>query len=193
MTAVAPLVWDRVEIDTDTGESIGRCNSDWFGAFIWPLAFIMFVPTVLTGFMAWKTVDVDASYSDAFWVGVLILVQLEVRSSIGPFLPASANTDDSGSRFLPQVIVLGIPVVFILRDVNTNGRYFGIVLLLWTFPASAMSLIILPKVMAYRRFINGNNKRRKSRGPGATVQVHVSGLASDTLTGGGEIRNAEAN
>jgi hypothetical protein len=84
MAAVAPLEWNRVEIDAATGESIARCDGDYFGAFIWPLAFIMFVPTVLTGFMAWKTLDVDASYSDAFWVGALILVQLEVRARYRP-------------------------------------------------------------------------------------------------------------
>jgi hypothetical protein len=84
MTAIAPLEWERVEIDGATGESIGRCNSEYFGAFIWPLALIMLVPTVLTGIMAWKTQDVDASYSDAFWVGVLIVVQIEVGLNIGP-------------------------------------------------------------------------------------------------------------
>ena len=86
--------------------------------------------------------------------------------------------------------MLGIPVVFILRDVNPNGRYFGIAFLLWTFPASAMSLIILPKVIAYRRFIRGDDGRRKSRFSVAKSRVHVTGLASDskpaliTLEGG---------
>ena len=88
MTAIAPLEWERVEIDATTGESIARCDSQYFSAFIWPLALIMLVPTVLTGIMAWKTQDVDTSYSDAFWVGVLILVQIEVGLSTGPCFPA---------------------------------------------------------------------------------------------------------
>jgi hypothetical protein len=80
MTAVAPLEWDRVETDDDSGESIGQCNSDLFGTFIWTLALLMFIPMVLTGIMAWKTHDVDVMYSDAFWVGVIIIVQIEVSS-----------------------------------------------------------------------------------------------------------------
>lgn len=55
MTVKAPLEWGREEIDKDTCETIGRCNSDWFGVFIWPLSLIMLVPTILTGLMAWKT------------------------------------------------------------------------------------------------------------------------------------------
>jgi hypothetical protein len=78
MTAVAPLEWERVPVASDTGESIGRCSSDQFGQFIWTLALLMFIPMVLTGIMAWKTHDVDSAYSDAFWIGVLIVVQIEV-------------------------------------------------------------------------------------------------------------------
>jgi len=78
MTAVAPLVWKRTEIDdSPTGESIASCTSDEFGSFIWTLGLIMFILTALTGLMAWKTHDVDTSYSDSFWVMVLMVVQIE--------------------------------------------------------------------------------------------------------------------
>ena len=100
MTVVAPLEWDRAEIDAATGESIATCNSKLFGAFIWPLAFFMLIPTVLTGIMAWKTQDVDASFSDAFWVGVLIVVQIEVRSKNWTFLRVAAKSNcDSALLF----------------------------------------------------------------------------------------------
>jgi hypothetical protein len=81
MTAFAPLRWERVEIDADSGASIARCSSESMNAFVFPLAAIMMISTVLTGVMAWKTQDVDTSFSDAFWVGVLIVVQIEVRVS----------------------------------------------------------------------------------------------------------------
>lgn len=36
-TAVAPLEFQRVVIDESTGESIGRCDSDMYDAFLWPI------------------------------------------------------------------------------------------------------------------------------------------------------------
>lgn len=52
MTSVAPLQWDRKEIDEFTGESIARCSSEQFGAFIWSIAIVMIVPTILTAFVS---------------------------------------------------------------------------------------------------------------------------------------------
>lgn len=97
MTVVSPLMWVRVEIDPFTGESIARCDSIHDAAFLVTLALIMLIPTILTGWMASKTLDVDTTYSDAFWVGALILVQVEV-------------------------ILLGIPVMVILRQVRLSTR-----------------------------------------------------------------------
>jgi hypothetical protein len=78
MTIVAPLEYERVVIDPLTGASIGRCNSDKFTAFILPLSMVMLIPTIMTGFMAWKTNDVDAEYSESYWIFILIIVQIEV-------------------------------------------------------------------------------------------------------------------
>ena len=47
-TAIDPLWWTRMEINEDTGESIGSCWSDNMFAFLTPLIFIMLIPTVLT-------------------------------------------------------------------------------------------------------------------------------------------------
>lgn len=121
MTVVAPLEWERVLIDSDTGESIGRCTSDSFGAFIWTLAILMFIPMVLTGMMAWKTHDVDAIYSDTFWIGVLIVVQIEVRSSRPTMVFALFGLLIHNFFFFYQIAILGIPLVSILRDVSFGG------------------------------------------------------------------------
>jgi len=78
VTAIRPLEWERVVIDTDTGESIGRCDSDYFGSFLWPLALLIVIAMAMTGFMAWKTNDVDAALSESNWIFALIVVQIEV-------------------------------------------------------------------------------------------------------------------
>lgn len=46
---------------------------------VFSLALIMFIPTLLTGIMAWNTSDVDERFSDSYWVSALILVQIEVK------------------------------------------------------------------------------------------------------------------
>jgi hypothetical protein len=107
-TVVDPLHWDRIEINSLTGESIGRCQNDHFGAFLWPLVTLMLVPTIMTAIMAWKTNDVDSEFAESYWIFILIIVQIEV-------------------------IVLGVPVVILLRDLNTAGRYWGVVLLFGSF------------------------------------------------------------
>lgn len=76
------------------------------------------------------------------------------------------------------MIILATPLIAILRDVNTNGRYFGVAILLWSFPASAICLIMLPKMIAHRRSIRGTQSR--IRGSGGAGNVHVTGLSSCT-------------
>jgi len=97
-TGLDPLVWTRIEINDVTGESIGLCSCQTFEAFIIPLVVLMLIPTVLTAFIAWKTIDVDEQYAESKWIFSLMLVQLEV-------------------------VIIAVPVVFILRDVSTDGRY----------------------------------------------------------------------
>lgn len=47
--------------------------------------------------------------------------------------------------------------------------------MLWTFPASTLCLIILPKVVAYRRAVRGNGNRTP-RGSGGAGMINVTGL-----------------
>jgi hypothetical protein len=147
-TAVDTRTWERTEINDETGESIGQCSrSDYF---LVPLIFLMLLPTVMTGVMAWKTKDVSEDYSEARWIWIMIIVQFEV------FLVAA-------------------PTVIVLRDVSTDGRYLGSTFLLWIYPMSALSLIIFPKYLAYRRHERGIVDRPKR---GELVGVRVSGLES---------------
>ena len=152
-TVLDPLKWERYELDEETNESIGRCQSSNIGVYIGPLLGIMLIPTVLTGYMAYRTKDVDEAYTESWWDFILISVQLEV-------------------------IVVSAPVIAILRNESSNGKYLGFVFLLWSFPMSTLTLIFLPKVLAYRRAKRGLSlepqpKRGKHEG------TRVSGITTD--------------
>lgn len=151
-TATDDFKWERTEIDDLTGESIGRCKGEHTAAFLVPVGIICLIPTLLTCIMAWKTSDVDDLYSESKWIFTLVLVQL-------------------------QVIVVGAPVVAILQDVSTNGRYIGLILIIWTFPMSSMGLIMAPKMMAVRRAISGTGNHGTTRG--SRGQGSVTGIQND--------------
>jgi hypothetical protein len=77
------------------------------------------------------------------------------------------------------VILVSAPVIAILRDESTDGRYLGEVFIFWTFPMSTLGLIILPKFVAFRASDNTNRSSR-TRGSSLGGHVHVSGIASNT-------------
>jgi hypothetical protein len=109
----------------------------------------MLIPIVLTGVMAWKTKDVDEAYSESSWIFTLILVQIELAC-------------------------IGVPVIAILRTVSTAGRYVGVLVILWIFPMTTLTLIMLPKVAAYRRAIRGTEIGYKR---GTRADGRVSGVS----------------
>ena len=72
-------------------------------------------------------------------------------------------------------MIFALPMIYLLRDVDTDSRYIGFVLLIWTFPASAVGLIIGPKVVHfYKR--DGAVAVRGTRGG----VVHVTGITGRT-------------
>jgi gamma-aminobutyric acid type B receptor len=149
-TAVDPLRWQRQVIDDVTGESIARCHADSILVFAVALLCVMLVPTLLTEWMAWTTKDIDEEFSESMWIFIMILVQCEA-------------------------ILFSVPMLALLRDVSTNARYIGTVILIWTLPTSSLALIIGPKVFAFRRGRRGSSVRRTNRGS-VTGAVHISGL-----------------
>jgi hypothetical protein len=68
-------------------------------------------------------------------------------------------------------MLVGIPVIFILNGVSTNGNFIGSALILWTIPMSTMGLIILPKVVTVARL-----KRNASSVTGANSMVPSSAV-----------------
>jgi len=147
-TALDPLQWERKEIDSVTGESVGLCSCDGAARFAAPLYAIMLIPTVSTLFMAWKTKDVDDMYSESRWIFAMIVVQL-------------------------QVLLFSIPIIVVLSDSSTDGRYIGQSLLIWSIPMSTLCLIIGPKVVAYYRTVHDSSRHLRGASHG---KVHVSGL-----------------
>jgi hypothetical protein len=71
------------------------------------------------------------------------------------------------------VILVSAPVVAILRDVSTGGRYLGEASIIWTFSASTIGLIIVPKVIAKRASDTGCATHTRGSGGG---HVTVSGI-----------------
>jgi 7 transmembrane sweet-taste receptor of 3 GCPR len=137
-TALDPLQWSRVEINEITGESFGQCTDNSSGAFLIPLMVVVVIPTFLTLFMAWKTKDVDKAYSESKWIFSLVLLQLEV-------------------------IIFAVPVIVILRGVSTDGKYLGMVIIVWSLPMSTLGLIMVPKYLAYWRIEHTTNDMSRSK------------------------------
>jgi hypothetical protein len=154
-TAMDSLQWIRVELNESTGESIGRCQSDHISAFLVPLVVLVLIPTVLTGFMAWKTKDIDEVYSESQWIFTMFVSQIEI-------------------------ILVAVPTIVVLTDVSADGRYIGFAFLVWSFPATALGFIILPKVVAYYRAIRGNERNNAPKRGNVNGTVHVTGLTTSS-------------
>lgn len=156
-----PLVWTRTTINDYTGESIAQCNSDSSPIYIPLLAVVVAIPTVLTCVMAWKTKDVDETFTESSWIFTLIILQI-------------------------QVIMVSFPIVVLLRGSSTEGRYMGLVLLMATFPSSTVILIMVPKFVAYFQSGTSVTSRssggRRSRG-GSSGGVQISGLSGASSQG----------
>jgi gamma-aminobutyric acid type B receptor len=159
-TGLDPLRWQRIILNEATGETIGQCDSDQMAVFVLPLAVVMAAPAILTCWMAWKTKDIDDAYSESYWIFMLVLVQLEV-------------------------ILVSAPIISILRDESTNAKYVGFCFMLWVLPTSTLTLIMLPKFIAYfnatHEHAGGSSTARSNIG-NKSGGVRVSGLVNNSNT-----------
>ena len=87
-----------------------------------------------------------------------------------------------------QVIFVGVPMVFILESVSTDGRFLGSSLILWTFPMTTVCLIFLPKIIAVHFPSKGD--RHESRGS-PSGGIRVSGLTSSRANNSGATQSHE--
>ena len=84
-TVASGYGWVREEIDSISGESIGKCSGENNWAWFVPLLVLAAIPTALTMLMAWKTKDVDEAFSESWWIFALVFTQLQVRFDIKLF------------------------------------------------------------------------------------------------------------
>ena len=149
-TVLDPIQWTRVLLDEQSGESMGQCTTKHPAAFITPLVALGIIPTIMTAYLAWRTKDVDETYTESKWIFVLILVHLEL-------------------------LIVAVPVIIILRDTSTNGMYMGLTLVLWIYPMSTILLIMIPKFLAYRKPEKGPDRKPRHR-RGSSAGVIVTGI-----------------
>lgn len=154
-TVLDPLQWNRREINEETGESIGGCVSINIGIYMGPLLVVMIIPTFLTGFMAYKTKDVDEVYSESWWDIVLMLIQV-------------------------LVIFISAPVMAVLGNESTNAQYLGFAFLLWSFPMSTLSLIFIPKARAYWKVKRGVGQKQPPK-RGKHEGIRLSGVIQSAI------------
>lgn len=73
--------WHRQVINEWTGETYGQCGSlDDTESWMWFVAVVLTAgfPVVMALVMAWKTKDVEDSFSESWWIFALVYVQLQV-------------------------------------------------------------------------------------------------------------------
>lgn len=74
-----------------------------------------------------------------------------------------------------------------MREESTDGRYLGLVFLFLSFPLSTLALIMMPKVMSYRRAKLGLDEKKSKRGENKGVRI--SGVPSGSNVSGSSISN----
>ena len=121
--------------------------------------------------------------SESKWIFTLVCVQIQVRV-------ARRSTIDHvqllfSDLFTMQVFIVGSPVIVLLQDVSSDGRYIGQSLLVWTLPMSTMILIMGPKMVAVhrnrRRGLRDRSKRGSSEGTRVTGLSNSSSVPSTRL------------
>lgn len=101
-TVEDPLQWVREEVDHETGESYGECQSrNSAMRYIIPIACLMLGCAVACGYFAYKTKDIaDSRLGESSWIFYTFFVQL-------------------------QVLLLGIPILVILDEASAEATYLG--------------------------------------------------------------------
>lgn len=163
-TAFYGLSWERETIDLDTGESIAFCAAPYKNDLLYAACIpIMIFTTGLATYMAWKTKDVDAAYSESGWIFTGILAQL-------------------------QIVFISIPVVVILVDVSTDARHTGYSIAAFCWSMSILCVVMYPKYRAWWK-AEHPSKDQDKRGSGAGG-VHITGIkASGGDTRGSDARH----
>lgn len=120
-TALDPWKWEREFVTYLPPETFGKCQSDHFGAFFWPLTGILMICTFLTMLIVWKTKNVSQDLSDTSTVFYLIVTQA-------------------------QAWFVGLPILVVIGDDSVNTVYLGRVLLISLFAMAPLLIVLFPRI-----------------------------------------------
>jgi hypothetical protein len=104
-TAVETYGWVRLTVDELSGETYGRCGAlDDSDSWLWFVAVMLTsgFPVVMALVMAWKTKDVEDSFSESWWIFSLVFVQLQVSLSITDALIVKLTVSSSFNAVLSR-------------------------------------------------------------------------------------------
>merc|ERR1712008_461252 len=114
-----PLNWVREEINSVTGETYGRCNSNNSLPFATTAISLVAGAILSAGFMAWKTKDVNERFAEGKWMFCTIFTHI-------------------------QLLALGIPILLILDKDSAEATYIGRTLLILFVVGSTVAFMIGP-------------------------------------------------
>lgn len=143
-TATSDYGYERKIIDEESGETIGLCTNVELHLLV-IIYIVEFIPPCLTVIISFKTIGVDDLYSEAKWVLLCVLVQL-------------------------QVFFVGVPLVLILQEVDANGRYIGQTLIRWSSLLIIIGFIFLPKMLTVRHMQRKSSKSSTTRDTATTSE-----------------------
>ena len=127
-TVIDPLVWTRFEIAGAPWSTYARCvgSSKASELFLIILGVMNAVVLFLALVQAWKARNISDEFSEAKIVGSALYGWL-------------------------QLLIVGVPVLFLISDDNTTARYFVLVALIFLVSMSMLLIIFVPLFLQIRR------------------------------------------
>jgi len=174
---VDPLVWQRFEVNGESWNTYGICVSSSqsrVNAFLVVSAVLNLSALGLAIVQAWRARTISDEYSETKSIGLAIYSWL-------------------------QVLLIGLPVLFLIDKDNTGARYFLLVALIFLVCMSMLLIIFIPLFVQIRRArmqrkihqVNESNtisrpssdaqapSTRCSSNRGSASSVRISGLNID--------------
>jgi 7 transmembrane sweet-taste receptor of 3 GCPR/5'-nucleotidase, C-terminal domain len=150
-TIVDPFQWTRNAVPGEEWKTYGACTSQGIGyIFMGLIAFVLFVALVLACHQAYKARNISDEFSESKNLGLAIFTWL-------------------------QVLLVGVPTMFLVSQENFTARYFIQVGLLFVLSESMLLVIFVP-------LVRGVTELKKNRPSGQGV-AGVSGISGETPNG----------
>ncbi len=154
-TLIDPLVYKRFEIDGASWSSYGRCvgSSNVSNLFLSLLGVLNAVVLFLALFQAWKARNISDEFSETKIVGSAVSHRSRVCSSFFSCLAQKLTNDFPWPQLYGwlQLLIVGVPVLFLISDDNTTARYFVLAALIFLVSMSMLLIIFVPLFIQIRR------------------------------------------